>query len=554
MRHLLLLALLLLNATLSFTQTPNPHFPNQIIIGFSDDSNQADRQQLINQLGTPLGGVISGPNGSTIFNQVVLILVTDYPVLVDGVSYLNEIDLISTIQGQHAKVDHADLNYEITTEQYSYNSFLGANGLDEYSPISPTCEASYPGGPLDGDADPSESRIRVGVLDTGLDPYYPTINQYVAGEVNVLTDDTNPEAGIMIAEGYDPANPIAPDDNGHGTAVAGIIAGLSDRANLSSTNLQLYIIKCFDDQGNASMFNLLQAIRVAKLLELDVLNLSWSYLTVKEDEFTIALEYALDAYSKEESGIIVAGAGNDSTDLTIEPYAPASLDYIDNLITVGGVVGEDRFCNGSLAMFSNSGSPVDIAAPGASITAPGLDGYWALNASGTSFATPIVTAAVIQSWLANPQLTDFVVPGTVHPIVEKVQNTATYVPNLDYNGIEGAVNFTAACDDQGVLYRQAGARADELLPPKHLAEAKGNMEVLPNPFDQYLSIALLGASDQLVVAELFTMQGERVMVQPLQAMSTGHASLNVPATLPSGPYLLRLSQNGVVSSKIVVKN
>ena len=558
MRYFYLSALLLLNVTLSFAQTQTPHLPNQVIIGFSDDANQAERQELIDQLGTPLQGVFTQANGATVIEQAVLVLVGAYPVEVDDQTYLNEIDLISTIQGNHAKVDHADLNYFLTTEQYSFSDFLGATNLDAYSPISASCEASYPGGPLDGGAGASTARVRVGVLDTGLDPYYPTINQYVGGEVNVLTDDEDSSAGITISYGYNPYNPIAPDGNGHGTAVTGIIAGLSDRANLTPANLELYIIKCFDESGNATMYNLVQAVRVAKMMQLDVLNLSWSFLPVKEDQYTVAIEDLLRSYADQDHGIIVAGAGNDRTDLLVDAYAPASYTNINNLITVGGVVGEESYCNGNLADFSNFGDLVEIAAPAMSISAPGLDGYWALNASGTSFAAPIVTSAIIQAWMVHDDATGILLPGDIHPVAQIVMNTATYVPNLDYVGIDGVVNFGSACQAGGVLYMESGnGSASELGLSGTQADLSGEFvqifSVAPNPFSNQLNLSFNQATPTPVSVELMTLQGVKITELRVNEVGTDNVMLNVPTELPAGPYLLRMTQNGQVSGKVIIK-
>ena len=375
-----------------------------------------------------------------------------------------------------------------------------------------------------------------------------------------MTDDADPSAGITISIGYNPANPVALDDNGHGTAVAGIIAGLSDRANLKPNNLELYIIKCFDQHGNATMFNLTQAMRIAKSLQLDVLNLSWSYLTVNEDEHTNALERVIEAYANTDNGIIVAGAGNAQADLDVHHYAPASMPNMNNLITVAGTVGEDRGCHGGMAMFSNFGEPTEIAAPAASISAPGLNGFWTLNASGTSFAAPIVTAAVIQTWMVHDGGSLNLNPGDTHPVAQQVISTATYVPMLDANGIGGAVNFQVACQGPGLMSLQSGGDQDGeagfgtiSINSGPSARAGEGYQVTPNPFHHSLTISFDRNSDSPAYIELLTLQGAKVsevyLNQPL-----GTNNINVPADLPVGPYLLRVRQEGKVSTQMVVKS
>lgn len=558
MKNFSLLTLFLLSTILTFGQTPNLHVPNQVIIGFSYDSDQADRQLIIDELGNLLSGLITTPSG-TFIGQEVLILVDTYPVTVGNDTYTSEIDLITTIQGQHAKVDNADFNYTMTTEQYSFNTFLGSNNMDQYSPISASCEANYPGGPLEGGHQSiSSTVIKVGVLDTGLDPFYPTINQYIAGEVNVLTDDEDPEAGITISYGYNPFNPIAIDDNGHGTAVAGIIAGLSDRAGVSPANLEIYIIKCFDHEGNGDMYNILQAVRTAQYLGLDVLNLSWGYLPVPQDQYATALEDALISMGNKDNMILVAGAGNDGRDLGTYPYAPASISGVANLITVAGVVGEERNCGGGLAGFSNYGDAAEIAAPSASISAPGLNGYWALNTSGTSFAAPIVTSAVIQSWIASDE--NYMEPylyGQIHPICDKVLTTSKAVLPLTNAGVEGAVDFEAACNTTGELYLQ-----DDNTTSSTLHESKFNngqeeasaIAVAPNPFTNHLTVTLDGDHRSIAQLTILTLQGAVVFEQNMNSLENSSTTLRLPTHLPAGPYLLRINQKGQTHTKMIVKN
>lgn len=552
--HLLLTLFLLSSYGLFGQQMPtSPHVSNQIIIGFSDNSSQLERMDLINSMGIMVqNNNYADPN---LIGEEVLVEVPSYPVTIGGETYISEVDLIGSISGQHANVDDADLNYIITSEPFSFASYLGNANMDSYSPISNVCEIAYPGGRLKGENVPQSTTLKVAILDTGLDPYYSTINQYVAGEANVLTDDNDPTGEIALSMGYNPHNPISIDNNGHGTAVAGIIAGLSERAGLSSVSVEIYIIKCFDESGGGSLFNMLQAIRIAESFDVHLLNLSWSFSAEAEDVNAQLIEQNLRRLSDEKNMIIVTGAGNDQFSLDDFHLAPAGFSNINNLITVAGVVGEEAGCNGTLADFSNYGSAVEVAAPAASIITPGLNGYWSENASGTSFATPIVTAAVIQSWMSNfNNINSAMIGGDTHPIVTKIINTATQTTDSWINGYDGVVNFSAACNSSlegnvGAL----GGRVEGGLPDTKKGGFTFNpaVEIAPNPFVDQLSISI-NAPEMPFLLEIRSMQGA-ILLQKEVVEPSNSINITLPVDLPAGLYLLRLNHNGVSSVEMIIK-
>lgn len=99
----------------------------------------------------------------------------------------------------------------------------------------------------------------------------------------------------------------------------------------------------------------------------------------------------------ENPPIFVVAAGNDGTDVGNHCPARYSLDF-DNVITVGAVDKYDL-----PAEFSNYGQAVDVCAPGVSIRSCVPGNAYALK-SGTSMATPHVSAAVAMLILRHPRL------------------------------------------------------------------------------------------------------------------------------------------------------
>lgn len=160
-------------------------------------------------------------------------------------------------------------------------------------------------------------------------------------------------AGTHFVEGYDFVNNDTHpnDDQGHGTHVAGTIAGTTNNhdgvAGLAH-GAAIMPIKVLDHNGAGTYADVADGIRFAADNGADVINLSLggpvgaSYL---ED----ALEYA---HSKGVT--IVAASGNDGASSVSYPAA-----YDDYVIAVGATRFDEK-----IASYSNRGSSLDIVAPG----------------------------------------------------------------------------------------------------------------------------------------------------------------------------------------------
>jgi hypothetical protein len=170
----------------------------------------------------------------------------------------------------------------------------------------------------------------------------------------------------------------------NGTGLAGVAPGV--------TIMPLVI-------GGGSTVDVLagaEAIRYAVDHGADVVNASWGGPVTG---------YALDAlrsavaYAAAHDVLVVAAAGNDSGNRDTDPMYPASLtDW--NVVTVGASTAGD-----GMSTFSAYGAgSVDLFAPGTRVVVTTNTGGYAL-ASGTSFSSPMVAAAVALYRAAMPSAT-----------------------------------------------------------------------------------------------------------------------------------------------------
>ncbi|MFO0569375.1 MAG: EGF domain-containing protein [Polyangiaceae bacterium] len=241
------------------------------------------------------------------------------------------------------------------------------------------------------------SSTLVAVLDTGVDRGHPdlTANLFVnPGEVsgNGVDDDGN--GFVDDVQGWDFANADADpkDDHGHGTHVSGTIGAVGQNAvGVVGVNYSVRIvpIKVCSPTG-CQTTHLAEGLLYAAKLGARVANASLG-------GFHVALSYESAAIATfgQKGGLLVAAAGNNSTNIDQKPFYPASYPA-SNLVAVAATGVDD-----SLACFSNYGTAsVHVAAPGVSILSSVPGGYGTM--SGTSMASPHVAGAAALFLEASP--------------------------------------------------------------------------------------------------------------------------------------------------------
>jgi thermitase len=192
---------------------------------------------------------------------------------------------------------------------------------------------------------------------------------------------THPDLDADLVAGYDFVNSdnIPEDDNGHGTHVAGIIAGeFNSAAGIAGVgkNAKVMPLKALASNGEGFESDIANAIIYATNHGSKIINLSLGATTSSS-----TLQNAVN-YANSNNVIVVAASGNQGA---------ASLNYpaaYPGVISVGSTNQND-----ARSSFSNYGAGLYLTAPGNNIVSTYLSGGYA-NASGTSMASPLVAGAI----------------------------------------------------------------------------------------------------------------------------------------------------------------
>ena len=274
--------------------------------------------------------------------------------------------------------------------------------------------------------DPS---VVVAVVDTGADLDHPDLAaQLVPGfDMVDLGPHPTPPAGFRF-EGDFAGRDATPDDEvGHGTHVAGTIAAASDNAlgvagvtwtcRIMPIKAMTRMVRISDGQvrGVGSSADIAAAISYAADHGASVVNLSLG------SSSSTTVESSAIAYAIGRGCVVVAAMGNDGTG---SPSYPAA--YPD-VVSVGAIDRTDQ-----RASFSQTGSHIDVVAPGVDVLSTYPDNTYA-SLSGTSMATPHVSgvAALVRS--VRPSLTPAQVADILRSTARPLRDDAgDPVPNDRY--------------------------------------------------------------------------------------------------------------------------
>jgi subtilisin family serine protease len=279
------------------------------------------------------------------------------------------------------------------------------------------------GGTPDADIDAVEAwevftgsgeEIIIGVIDTGVDYLHPDLADNIWQNIGEIPDNGIDDDGNGYIDdyygwdfAYDDNDPM--DGDGHGTHCSGIIAAKGNNGiGVCGVmwNAKIMALKFLDDDGYGYTSDAIDAVDYAIAMNVPITSNSWG-----GGGYSQALQEVIA-----QSGIFVAAAGNDYSDIDIYPHYPSSYE-LDNIISVAAT---DHFDN--KAEFSNYGKEsVDLAAPGVDILSTTPNNQYEFY-SGTSMATPYVSGAVGLSWSMNPTLASVEIRDAVFKAVDTISS------------------------------------------------------------------------------------------------------------------------------------
>jgi len=274
------------------------------------------------------------------------------------------IDQVKQSLSQNPNIEFAEFNY-IAEEVIIPNDTYYASGQWHHTKIS---------SPAGWDITTGSDGVSIAIIDSGADPSHPDLSAKLLPGYNYLDNTTN-----------------TADVRGHGTAVAGCAAALSNNAigvaGVAWNNPVMPVV-VLNSSGIAYYSNIAKGITYAADHGARVINIS-----IAGSSMSSTLQNAVD-YAWNKGVVVIAAAANKSTST---PYYPAACN---NVVAVSATTSSD-----TLASFSNYGSWIDISAPGASIKTTLRGGSYGTG-NGTSFASPIAAGLAALILSVNPALTN----------------------------------------------------------------------------------------------------------------------------------------------------
>jgi subtilisin family serine protease len=252
--------------------------------------------------------------------------------------------------------------------------------------------------------DPNLANVKVAVLDSGVSSHPSLLATLGTGEN--LTNYDNPSDPRALKSDVSDLGLYGANIMGHGTGVAALISGsslgLSRGYAVGAPILPFKVCQTNAGKNRCDGSDVVYGICQAVASGAKVINLSLS----GKQPFRALKQVLLETSAQNIS--IVAAAGNDGATANPPANYPAAYALeIPGLIAVAA--SENNGTNWLGSGYSTPGDWVSLSAPGANETAVvtdnGVAGYGLATLEGTSFATPIVSAAVARLIAKNPSWT-----------------------------------------------------------------------------------------------------------------------------------------------------
>ncbi len=202
-------------------------------------------------------------------------------------------------------------------------------------------------------------RVKVGVIDTGVDYSHPDLKHSLERGINLLSRMSLPQ-----------------DDNGHGTHIAGTIAAANELQGMIGVapRSMIYPVKAFDHNGTAFVSDIVLGIEWCVRNHMDVVNMSFGMRT-RSRSLLSAVNYAY------HSGVLIVASSGNSFVHETESQLVLNGSY-DIGFTMDLALKDLGF---ALAMGRDFGAPLDLATRVNAIFEQGKAAY-----GGDAWSTQIV--------------------------------------------------------------------------------------------------------------------------------------------------------------------
>ena len=243
----------------------------------------------------------------------------------------------------------------------------------------------------------SGKKIKVAVIDSGMDM---TEHYDVKEHINFVKDDED------VALCYE-------DRTGHGTAIAGIIAGNSSGIPGINPDVELYSLKVLNENNQSPVSRIIEAIHWCIDHDIQIINMSFG-TSLDSPALRDAVTQAANA------GILmIAATGN--TGGRVE--YPAAYKQV---MAVGSIDSQ-----GEVSDYSCEGSSVEILAPGEKIVTEGAFSSVTV-ACGTSMSVPHVAGAASIIWQKNPAVSAAFVRELLKVSAKNVEGRTEGILDVEY--------------------------------------------------------------------------------------------------------------------------
>jgi subtilisin family serine protease len=328
---------------LAETHTTVQYVPDRLVVGFEETASSATMSAVIEGIDGTVKRSLPAIDASVIEVQ-------------DGQTS----EAIASLEAAPA-VEYVEPEVLLQAADVSPNDSLWS---EQWGPKRVRAPAAW-------EATRGSASVVVAVLDTGVDAGHPDLRGAVVPGFDIVNNDTHPQ-----------------DDNGHGTAAAGVIAARTNNVQGEAGvcwNCAIMPVKVLGANGSGTTSAIASGILWAVDHGADVINLSLGGTGT-----TTALADAV-AHAASQGVVVVAAAGNNGN---TKPFYPAAYPQV---ISVAGTNSSDRRYD-----WSNYGSWVQVAAPGCNIAPDAGGGY--VNFCGTSAATPVVSGIAGLAYSLEPTL------------------------------------------------------------------------------------------------------------------------------------------------------